>query len=81
MFFERPLKSHIAFSSNPNNLKEYSVILTTSFYDMNEQILTKKKKKKKKKKKLISKISVDTNFTFTSYAWLCAVALLHRLPC
>ena len=25
----------------------------------------------KKKKKFISKISVDSNFTFTSYAWLC----------
>ena len=31
------------------------------------------------KKKLISKISVDSNFEFTSYAWLCCVSLLHRL--
>ena len=49
MFFETPLKSHIALSSNPNNLKEYSVILSTSFYDMNEQILTKKEEEEKKK--------------------------------
>ena len=41
-------------------LKEYSVILTTSFYSMNQKILTKKK--------LISKISVDSNFMFSSYA-------------
>ena len=40
-------------------LKEYSVILTTSFYDMNQKIQTKK---------LTSKISVDSNFIFTSYA-------------
>ena len=53
-------------------LKGWSVILTTSFYDMNQKILTKK---------VISKISVDSNFTYTSYAWLCAVALLHRLLC
>ena len=32
--------------------------------------------------KVISKISVDSNFPFTSYAWLCALALLHqRLLC
>ena len=36
-------------------------------------------KKKKKKKKTISKISVDSSFTFTSNAWLCALAVLHRL--
>ena len=36
-------------------LKEYLVILTTSFYGMNEKIQTKK---------LIFKISVDSNFTF-----------------
>ena len=40
------------------------------FYGMNQKILTKK---------VISKISVDSNFTFASYAWLCALALLHRL--
>ena len=39
-------------------LKEYSVILTTSFYGMNQKMLTKK---------LISKISVDSNFAFSSY--------------
>ena len=33
------------------------------------------------KKRVISKISVDSNFTFTSYAWLGALALLHRLLC
>ena len=30
-------------------------------------------------KKLTSKISVDSSIMFTSYAWLCALALLHRL--
>ena len=33
-----------------------------------------------KKKKIISKISFDSNFTFTSYAWL-SLALLQRLLC
>ena len=32
-------------------------------------------------KKLISKISVDSNISFTSYAWLCALILLCRLLC
>ena len=32
-------------------------------------------------KKVISKISVDSNFTFSSYAWLRALALPHRLLC
>ena len=49
-------------------LKKYSLILTISFYDM-------------KQKKLISKISVDSNFTFTSYTRSCCVSLLHRLFC
>ena len=40
------------------------------FYGMNQKILTKK---------VIFKISVDSNFTFASYAWLCALVLLHRL--
>ena len=40
-------------------LKEYSVILTTYFYGMNQKIQTKK---------LISKISGDYNFSFLSYA-------------
>ena len=31
----------------------------------------------KQKKKHISKISVDSNFLFTSYAWLCSVSLPH----
>ena len=34
-----------------------------------------------KQKKLISKISVDSNFTFTSYAWLCVFHCSHRLLC
>ena len=34
-------------------LKEYSVILATYFYDINQKILTKR---------VISKISVDSNF-------------------
>ena len=34
-----------------------------------------------KKKMVIIKISVNSNFTFTSYAWLCALTLLHRLLC
>ena len=42
-----------------SNLKDYSVILTTSFYDINQKILTKK---------VISKVSVDPNFAFISYA-------------
>ena len=33
------------------------------------------------KKKLISKISVDFNFTFSSYAWLCVFHCSHRLLC
>ena len=40
-------------------LKEYSVILRTSFYDMNQKIL---------RKHVISKISVDSDFPFASYA-------------
>ena len=35
-------------------LKEYSVILVKSFYDINQKVLGKKK--------VISKISVDSNF-------------------
>ena len=31
------------------------------------------------KKMIISKISVDSNFTFTNCAWLCALVLLHWL--
>ena len=38
------------------------------FYNMNQKILTKK---------VISEISVDFNFTFVSYAWLYALALLR----
>ena len=53
-------------------LKEYSVILTAPFYGINQKILTKK---------IISKISVHSDFSFTSYVWLCAMALLHRLLC
>ena len=37
--------------------------------------------KNNNKKRLTSKISVDSHFTFTNYAWLCALALLHRLLC
>ena len=33
------------------------------------------------KKKVISKISVHSKSSFTSYAWLCALVLLHRLMC
>ena len=54
------------------SLKRYSVILTTSFYDMNQRIQTKM---------LISKISSDSNFTFSSYAWLCMFQCSHRLLC
>ena len=38
-------------------------------------------KKKKKGGGDISNISVDPNSTLTSYAWLCALALLHRPLC
>ena len=55
-------------------LKKYSVILTTSFYHDMDQ---KSNKKKKKKKKLIFKISVDSNFTFSSFARMC-VSLLPQ---
>ena len=34
-----------------------------------------------KQEKLISKISVDFNFTFFSYAWLCVFRCSHRLLC
>ena len=56
----------------PVQLKEYSVIVTTALYGMNQRILTKK---------LISKISVDSNCTFSSYAWLCVFHCSHRLLC
>ena len=42
------------------DLKEYSAIVTTSFCDKNPTILTQR---------IISKISVDSNISFTSYAW------------
>ena len=29
-------------------------------------------------KKVMSKISVDSNVTFTSYVWLCALELFHN---
>ena len=32
-------------------------------------------------KKLISKISVDSNFMFSSYTWLCVFHCSHRLLC
>ena len=50
-------------------LTGYSVILKTSFYEMNQKIgkiLIKKKTNKQKRKKLIFKISVDSIFLFTS---------------
>ena len=34
-----------------------------------------------KQKKLISKISVDSKFKFSSYAWLCVFHCSHRLLC
>ena len=34
-----------------------------------------------RQKKLISKISVDSNFTFSSYAWLCMFHCSHWLLC
>ena len=46
-------------SVSQKELKEYSVILMTSFYDINQQIL---------RKKGTSKISVDSDFPFPSYA-------------
>ena len=51
-------------------------VLTTSFYGMNQRI-----RRYKQKKKLISKISVDSNFTFLSYAWLCVFHCSNRLLC
>ena len=52
-------------------LKEYSVIQTTSFLWHDSEDIQKK----------ASKISVDSNLCLRSYAWLCALALLHRLLC
>ena len=54
------------------NLHSYSDF-NNIFLDMNQKILIKKK--------LTSRILVDSNFTFTSYAWLCALALLRWLLC
>ena len=48
------------------------MVLITSFYDNNWKIITKTKN-------VISKKSVHSNFSFTSYAWLCALVSLHRL--
>ena len=51
-------------------LKEYSVIITTSFYDITLKILTRKG---------YSKNVVDSNFMFTSYTmhdyvyWHCSI--------
>ena len=50
-----------------NYSKEYSVILTTSFYDMNQKILTKKK-------------AYFQNFSwFQFYVYKLCMILLHRL--
>ena len=54
---------------NPQVLKEV-------FSDFNNIISwheSEEVNQKKKKKKLISKISVDSSFTFSSYAWLCVL--------
>ena len=53
-------------------LKEYSLILIISFMAWIRRY---------KRKKLISKISVNTNFMFSSYAWLCVFHCSHRLLC
>ena len=45
------------------------MILTTSLYDMNQKKITRK---------VILKTSVDSNFTFTSCAWLCAMGNVHN---
>ena len=37
--------------------------------------------RRNKQKKLISKISADSNSTFSSYAWLCVFHCFHRLLC
>ena len=52
--------------------RDYRIVSDSNnvFYDINHKILTKK---------VISKISEDSNFTFTSYVWLGALALFHRL--
>ena len=49
-------------------LKEYSVILTTSFYDTRSTW-----EKERKKKGVILKILVDA-ITFESFVWLCGVS-------
>ena len=50
-------------------------MILTPFYAMNQKIGLFKQKT------LISKISVDSNFTFSSYAWLCVLHCSHRLLC
>ena len=51
--------------------KEWSMILTTSFLLRESEDVNKKS--------LFSKISVDSNFTFSSYARLCVFHCSHRL--
>ena len=53
-------------------LKEYSMILITTFYDTNRKIF----------EKVFFTISVDSIFFFCSnYAWFCTPPLLQRLLC
>ena len=82
--FASLLRINLSMNSTFNNgnistslLNEYSVILTTSFYTygMNQ----KQDQKIQTKKKLISKISVDSNFAFSSYAWLGVFHCSNRL--
>ena len=61
------LSFYLDFLASVDQSVEWNGIVSDSnnFYDINQKILTKKK--------VISKISVDTNFMSTSYAWLCAL--------
>ena len=54
-------------------LKEYSVIFTTGFSWQEPEDVNQNS--------LFTKISVDSNFMFSSYAWLCVFHCSHRLLC
>ena len=54
-------------------MKCYTTYIKGIFIDSNNIFLWYDSEDINRKKKRISKISVDSNFTFSSYAWLCNV--------
>ena len=60
---QKGTKGDILFVLTDNFKRIVSEFITTPFYDMNQKILTPPKKKG-----LFPKLSVDSNFKFTSYA-------------